>query len=159
MRSHQHYIIHLFNQLHKLLLNMFKFGEHQVSNDQYEIAEFTNERLSVLQLDLSLTLITLGGRDAPPPLDISLKYSATRKALAATLYDNFLSSFLHILTHNLWCLGVRFHSYVTFCRCMSDRKRLNNVLLCTKSMQIDFFFHSIHIIWLFLLSMAEIDLF
>ena len=34
-----------------------------------------------------------GGR---PPLDISRDYSATRKALAATLYDFFLSSFPHI---------------------------------------------------------------
>ena len=34
-----------------------------------------------------------GGHDAPPPpLDISRDYSATREALAATLYDNFLSS-------------------------------------------------------------------
>ena len=34
-------------------------------------------------------------------LDISRDYSATRKALAATLYDFFLSSFPHILTPNL----------------------------------------------------------
>ena len=32
---------------------------------------------------------------APPPLDISRDYSATREALTATLYDNFLSSFPH----------------------------------------------------------------
>ena len=31
-----------------------------------------------------------------PPLDISRDYSAMREALAATLYDNFLSSFPHI---------------------------------------------------------------
>ena len=33
----------------------------------------------------------------PTPLDISRDYSAMRKALAAILYDNFLSSFPHIL--------------------------------------------------------------
>ena len=36
-----------------------------------------------------------------PPLDILRDYSATRKALAATLHDFFLSSFPHILTPNL----------------------------------------------------------
>ena len=57
---------------------------------------------------------TTGGHDAPPPppLDISRDYSATREALAATLYDNFLSSFPHILTPNLWRPGVRFRSLI-----------------------------------------------
>ena len=54
-------------------------------------------------------------------------------------YDNFLSSFPHILTPNLWRPGVRFRSYVTFCTYMLDRKWLQNVILCTKSMQIEFF--------------------
>ena len=88
-----------------------------------------------------LTLKRLGGPKRPP-LDISRDYSATRKALAATLYDFFLSSFPHILTPNLWRPGVRFWSYVTFCTCTSDRKWLQNVILCTKSMQIEFFSHS-----------------
>ena len=83
-------------------------------------------------------------KTGPPPLDISRDYSATRKALAATLYDLFLSSFPRILTPNLWCPGVRFWSYVTFCTCTSDRKWLQNVILCTKSMQIEFF-HIVHI--------------
>ena len=49
-----------------------------------------------------LTLKRLGGGlKGPPPLDILRDYSATRKALAATLYDFFLSSFPHILTPNL----------------------------------------------------------
>ena len=51
----------------------------------------------------------------------------------------FLSSFPHILTPNLWRPGVQFWSYVTFCTCTSDRKWLQNVILCTKSMQIEFF--------------------
>ena len=85
-----------------------------------------------------------GGGLKGPPLDISRDYSATRKALAATLYDFFLSSFPHILTPNLWRPGVRFWSYVTFCTCTSDRKWLQNVILCTKSMQIEFF-HIVHI--------------
>ena len=70
---------------------------------------------------------------------ISRDYSATREALTATLYDNFLLSFPHILTPNLWRPGVRFRSYVTLCTCTSDRKWLQNVILCTKSMQIEFF--------------------
>ena len=84
-----------------------------------------------------------GGHDGPP-LDISRDYSATREALAATLYDNFLSSFPHIFTPNLWRPGVRFRKYVTLCTCTSDRKWLQNVILCTKSMQIKFF-HLVHI--------------
>ena len=40
--------------------------------------------------------------------------------------------------------GVWFWSYVTFCTCTSDRKWLQNVILCTKSMQIEFF-HIVHI--------------
>ena len=48
---------------------------------------------------------TGGGGPKRPPLDISRDYSATRKALAATLYDFFLSSFPHILTPNLWRPG------------------------------------------------------
>ena len=88
-----------------------------------------------------LTLIRRGrGGGGPwwPPLDISRDYLATREALATTLYDNFLSSFPHILTPNLWRPGVRFRSYVTLCTCTSDRKWLQNVILCTKSMQIEF---------------------
>ena len=73
-----------------------------------------------------------GGGGLLGPLDIS------RKALTTTLYDFFLSSFPHILTPNLWRPGVRFWSYVTFCTCTSDRKWLQNVILCTKSMQIEF---------------------
>ena len=46
-----------------------------------------------------------GGPWWPPPLDILHDYSAMREALAATLYDNFLSSFPHILTPNLWWPG------------------------------------------------------
>ena len=85
-----------------------------------------------------------GGGPKRPPLDILRDHSATRKALAATLYDFFLSSFPHILTPNLWRPGVRFWSYITFCTCTSDRKWLQNVILCTKSMQIEFF-HIVHI--------------
>ena len=92
-----------------------------------------------------LTLKRLGGA-MMPPLDISRDYSATRKALATTLYDNFLSSFPHILTPDLWRPGVRFRSYITFCTCTSDRKWLKDVILCTKSMQIEgFFLHLVHI--------------
>ena len=73
------------------------------------------------------------------PIFFPRDYSATRKALAATLYDIFLSSFPHTLTPNLWRPGVRFWSYVTFCTCTSDRKWLQNVIL-----QIEFF-HIVHI--------------
>ena len=42
-----------------------------------------------------------GGGRHDGPLDISRVYSATRKALAMILYDNFISSFSHILTPTL----------------------------------------------------------
>ena len=45
-----------------------------------------------------------------------------------------------------------------FCTCTSDRKRLKNVILCTKSMQIEFF-HFVHTHMLILISMVEINLF
>ena len=92
----------------------------------------------------ALTLKRLGGGGPfrPPSTFRAITLQATRKALAATLYDFFLSSFPHILTPNLWRPGVRFWSYVTFCTCTSDRKWLQNVILCTKSMQIEFFSHS-----------------
>ena len=83
--------------------------------------------LNIIQSTRGLTLIRLGGGPWWPPLDISRDYSATREAFAATLYDNFLSSFPHILIPNLWRPGVRFRSYVTLCTCTSDRKWLQNV--------------------------------
>ena len=49
-------------------------------------------------------------------------------------------------------------TFTTFCTCTSDRKWLQNVILCTKSMQIGVV-HIVHIICLFLLSMAEMNLF
>ena len=70
--------------------------------------------------------------------------SSHRDTLWLFFNENFLSSFPHILTPNLWRPGVRFWSYVTFCTCTSDRKWLQNVILCTKSMQIEFF-HIVHI--------------
>ena len=113
--------------------------------DKYPKARMTLNKSLFLSCFFILTLKRLGGGPKrPPPLDISRDYSATRKALATTLYDFFLSSFPHILTPNLWCPGVRFWSYVTFCTCTSDRKWLQNVILCTKSMQIEFF-HIVHI--------------
>ena len=54
----------------------------------------------------------LGGGAMMAPLDISRDYSATRDGLAATLYDNFLLSFPHILTPNLWQPGARFRMHV-----------------------------------------------
>ena len=75
-----------------------------------------------------------------PPLDISRDNSATRKALATTLYDNFLSSFPHILTPTLWRPGVRFRSYITFCTCMHiDRKRLKMWFCVQNQCKLSFF--------------------
>ena len=105
---------------------------------------YFERRKSKNHLEVSFNPKKTRGPKRPPPLDISCDYSATRKALAATLYDFFLSSFPHILTPNLWRPGVRLWSYVTFCTCTSDRKWLQNVILCTKSMQIEFF-HIVHI--------------
>ena len=108
-----------------------------------------------------LTLIRLGGGGGiMAPLNISRDNSATRKALATTLYDNFLSSFPHMLTPNLWRPGLRFRSYVTFCTRMHvGPKKAQNVILCTKSMQIEFFHLSSYKYAYFLVSMAEINLF
>ena len=91
-----------------------------------------------------LTLYSPGGGLLSPPLDFSRDISETRNALAAKFYDNFSSSFAHILRPNLPRPGVWSGSYVTFCMCTSDRKWLENVILCTKSMQIEFF-HKVHI--------------
>ena len=68
--------------------------------------------------------------------------SATRKALTTTLYDNFLLSFPHILTPNLWRPGVQFRSYLRnflYMYMHMGPKKAQNVILCTKSMQIEFF--------------------
>ena len=85
-----------------------------------------------------------GGPLWPPPvvfLTVRLYHSKFRTLSFMTF---FFQVSPHILTPNLWRPGVRFWSYVTFCTCMSDRKWLQNVILCTKSMQIDFF-HIVHI--------------
>ena len=81
-----------------------------------------------------------GGHDGPPPLDISRDNSATRKALATTLYDNFLSSFPHILTPNLG-YGSKLRNFLYM---NVGPKMAQNVILCIKSMQIEFF-HLVHI--------------
>ena len=125
--KHQHFIVSNFRKTFHLFL-------------EYEELP----ALPYSRLPLTLKRLGGGGPKMPPPLDISRDYSATRKAFAATLYEFFLSSFPHILTPNLWRPGVRFWSYVTFCTCTSDRKWLQNVILCTKSMQIEFF-HIVHI--------------
>ena len=50
----------------------------------------------------TLTPKKTGGAMMPHPHpDVSLDYSARRKALATTLWDDFLSSFPHILIPNL----------------------------------------------------------
>ena len=124
--------------MNKIFLTFLKNASHfniRIHQLLYKEREFA-------KCVMSLTLKRLG--EGASPLDISRDYSATRKALAATLYDFFLSTFPHILTPNLWRPGVRFWSYVTFCTCTSDRKWLQNVILCTKSMQIEFF-HIVHI--------------
>ena len=97
-----------------------------------------HQRAVTPQLLLSLTLKRLGGGPKRPPLDISRDYSATHKALAATLWLFSFKFPAHFDTQ-ICDAGVRFWSYVTFCTCTSDRKWLQNVILCTKSMQIEFF--------------------
>ena len=89
-----------------------------------------------------LTLKRLGGPKRPPSTFAWLLCNA-QSSRCDTVWL-FLSSFPHILTPNLWRPGVRFWSYITFCTCTSDRKWLQNVILCTKSMQIEFF-HIVHI--------------
>ena len=92
------------------------------------------------------------------PLDISRDYSATRKALAATLYDFFLSNFPHILT--------------PICDARGTVLKLRNFLYMhvgpKMAPKCDFvykinanwvFSHSSYKYAYFLLSMAEINLF
>ena len=138
-------LVQLNDNVHILVKNQKGFNYINIENDN-DCSPFENQKgINYIPLAQQvLTLKRLGGGPKRPPLDISRDYSATRKALAATLYDFFLSSFPHILTPNLWRPGVWFWSYVTFCTCTSDRKWLQNVILCTKSMQIEFF-HIVHI--------------
>ena len=76
-----------------------------------------------------------GGRGAAP-LNIFRDKSAARIGLAARFYDEFFPyRFAHILRPNLWRPGVRLQSYVTFSTCMSARKSLKFVILCTNPMQ------------------------
>ena len=79
-----------------------------------------------------------------PPLDIFRDKSATRVGLAARFHEFFPCRVAHILRPNLWRSGARLWSYVTFNTCMSTRKSLNFVILCTKPMQI-LIFEVIHI--------------
>ena len=98
------------------------------------------------QYESGLTLIRLGGGGAiMAPLDILCDYSATRKALATTLYDNFLLSFPHILTWNLRCPGVRFRSYVTFCIYMHVGLKKAQKCDFVYKINANWFFHLVHI--------------
>ena len=62
--------------------------------------------------------------------------SAARIGLAARFHEFFPYRFAHILRPNLWRPGVRLQSYITFSTCMSARKLLKFVILCTNPMQI-----------------------
>ena len=75
-----------------------------------------------------LKLLTMLIKDVP-----ALECRPIVLTLAATLYDFFLSSFPHILTPNLWRPGVRFWQLRNvYGTCTSDRKWLQNVILCSK---------------------------
>ena len=82
-----------------------------------------------------LTLISPGGGGGGG-LDIFCHKSAARIGLAARFHEFFPYRFAHILRPNLWRPGVRLQSYVTFSTCMSARKLLKFVILCTNPMQI-----------------------
>ena len=106
-----------------------------LSNFQWSVCIFCSFHQNWLKLAWAfpLTLIRRGwggggGHDAP--LDILCDNYATRKALATTLYDNFLSSFPHILTPNLWHPGVRFRSYVTFVHARPTEKGSKGDFVC-----------------------------
>ena len=100
-----------------------------------------HEGLSIVSGGIYTTSLNPNKTGGPwwPPLDILCDNSATRKALATTLYVNFLSSFPHMLTPNLWRPGVRFRSYITFCKCMSDRKRLKMWFCVQNQCKLSFF--------------------
>ena len=128
--------LYTLDQKSKFPSDTFWYNARSVFNAVYK-------SIIILYFLLPLTLKRLGGGLKGPPSTFRA-ITLQRAMLSPRHFDFFLSSFPHILTPNLWRLGVRFWSYVTFCTCTSDRKWLQNVILCTKSMQIEFF-HIVHI--------------
>ena len=92
---------------------------------------------------LDLTLKRPGGGWINPPLDIFRDHSAARNFLTAPLADFLLSSLPHLMTPFSRKSGIPLRRCTTFYTSSSDQKWLKNVILCTKSMQMEFS-HLIH---------------
>ena len=90
-----------------------------------------------------LTLKRPGGGLNQPPLDIFCDHSAARNFLTAPLADFLLSSLAHLMTPFSRKSGIPLRRCTTFYTSSSDQKWLKNVILCTKSMQMEFS-HLIH---------------
>ena len=84
-----------------------------------------------------------GGGWINPPLDIFRDHSAARNFLTAPLADFLLSSLAHLMTPFSRKSGIPLRRCTTFYTSSSDQKWLKNVILCTKSMQMEFS-HLIH---------------
>ena len=84
-----------------------------------------------------------GGLNNNPPLDFFCDHSAARNFLPAALADFLLSSLTHLMTPFSRKSGIPLRRCTTFYTSSSDQKWLKNVILCTKSMQMEFS-HLIH---------------
>ena len=84
-----------------------------------------------------------GGGWINPPLNIFRDHSAARNFLTAPLTDFLLSSLAHLMTPFSRKSGIPLRRCTTFYTSSSDQKWLKNVILCTKSMQMEFS-HLIH---------------
>ena len=84
-----------------------------------------------------------GGVESTPPLDIFRDHSAARIFLTAPLADFLLSSLAHLMTPFSRKSGIPLRRCTTFYTSSPDQKWLKNVILCTKSMQMEFS-HLIH---------------
>ena len=99
-----------------------------------------------------------GGGESTPPLNIFCDNAAARNFFTAPLADFLLWSLAHLLTPFSRKSGIPLRRYVTLYICSSDPKWLENVILCTKSMQMEFSYY-IHKDMVFSFSLAEINLF
>ena len=105
---------------------------------------------------VALTLKRPGGGWINPPLDIFRDHSAARNFLTAPLADFLLSSLAHLMTPFSRKSGIPLRRCTTFYTSSSDQKWLKNVILC----QCKWSFLTLFIkIWLFSLSLAEINSF
>ena len=104
---------------------------------------FEHSYMVMKQFTINLTLKRPGGGlNQPPPQHFPRPF---RRAnfLTAPLADFLLSSLAHLMTPFSRKSGIPLRRCTTFYTSSSDQKWLKNVILCTKSMQMEFS-HLIH---------------